>query len=215
MHFLHYLKKIDSQHAAISIKVQAKRKIIPFDSDLIKVLKANVFLLLYNLAESSIKQSISEIYENVSAERVCYGDVKDEIRKIWIFENHKNFKNKSTENIYATMQNLASDIIDIKFNPERVISGNIDGRKIKEFSKAIGFSDTVDSAANDGHKLHLVKTQRNNLAHGQMSFCECGRNYSVSELNIAKKRSHPFSSKHIAQYSKIYRKQRVQNLSGS
>jgi hypothetical protein len=153
---------------------------------LIKVLKANLFLLLYNLSESSIRQSLSEIYDTISKEKLKYSEVIDEIKMIWIYEKHRNFKNIGTENIFSVINNLVNDIIDIKFDSEKNISGNVDGRKIKEFSEKYGFSNIVHKNAYEGKKLHQVKTQRNNLAHGFISFSECGRNYTISDLRVIK-----------------------------
>ncbi|MBK6773181.1 MAG: hypothetical protein IPG78_13840 [Ignavibacteria bacterium] len=35
---------------------------------------------------------------------------------------------------------------------------------------------------NNGAKLHDVKIQRNQLAHGEISFSKCGRNYTIEDL---------------------------------
>ncbi|WP_247232053.1 MAE_28990/MAE_18760 family HEPN-like nuclease [Telluribacter sp. SYSU D00476] len=185
--FFSHLESIEESGASIYFPHRKRRKIVAHDPELIKVLKANLFLLLYNLAESSIKQSLTEIYDSISANNLKYNKVIDEIKKIWIIEKYDNFKNKGTDNIFSTINNLAEEIIEIRFDHTRTISGNIDGRKIREFSIKYGFSNKVHKNANNGNKLHLVKTQRNNLAHGVVSFAECGRNYTISDLRIMKK----------------------------
>ncbi len=180
------LEDIEEKNAILYFPDKQTHKYRAHNVELIKVLKANLFLLLYNLCESSIKQSISEIYDNISNSRLEYMSVIDEIKQIWIYEKHSNFKNIGTENIFKSINSLAEEIIDISFDSEKIISGNIDGRKIKEFSVKYGFSSTVHKNAKDGVKLHQVKTQRNNLAHGLISFAECGRNYTISELREIK-----------------------------
>jgi hypothetical protein len=184
-----YFKLLDSvinHDAKLFYPNKNSHKIKKFDDELIKVLKANCFLLLYNLIESSIKLSITEIYDSVSLKNKKYDEVKDQIRKIWISENYKNFKDKGTEFIFDTINNLTEDIIQIKFKPEKVISGNIDGKKIREFSDYIGFSASTHYKAKNGIKLHQVKTQRNNLAHGTISFSDCGRQYTYDDLKEIK-----------------------------
>ncbi|MBL0247432.1 MAG: hypothetical protein IPQ28_07575 [Sphingobacteriales bacterium] len=104
-----------------------------------------------------------------------------------MLKNTTIFETKGTENIFIAINQLANEIIDIKFDSTKVISGNIDGRKIKEFSTKHGFSDRTHKNANNGNKLHQVKTQRNNLAHGNISFAECGRNYGIGQLRDTKK----------------------------
>lgn len=180
------LENIEEKNAILYFPTKRTHKYQPHNVELIKILKANLFLLLYNLSESSIKQSLAEIYEQISDQELKYEDVIDEIKKIWINEKHKNFKNIGTDNIFLAINNLAEEIIDIKFDSEKVISGNIDGRKIKEFSEKHGFSSKVHKNAKDGVKLHQVKVQRNNLAHGHISFSECGRNYTISDLREIK-----------------------------
>ena len=70
---------------------------------------------------------------------------------------------------------------------DKVISGNIDGRKISEFSNIYGFSKKTHHLAQNGVKLHEVKIQRNNLAHGSLSFSECGRQYTYEDLTKIKR----------------------------
>lgn len=185
--FFKHLENLEVDGALLYFPNRTRRKIQPHNNELIKVFKANIFLLLYNLAESSIKQSLTEIYDTISSENLSYQDVIDEIKKIWIAENHDNFRNIGTDNIFIAINQLATEIIDIRFDSTKVISGNIDGRKIREFSAKHGFSDRTHRNANNGYKLHLVKTQRNNLAHGNISFAECGRNYGVGQLRSMKR----------------------------
>jgi hypothetical protein len=178
------LEKVIEQDASLFLPNNRTHKYVKFDDELQKVMKANLFLLLYNLAESSIKQALIEIYDVITSESVKYEDVKDEIKKIWIKTNYRNFNQMGTENIFLVLNQIADDIIDIEFDALKNISGNIDGRKIREFAENIGFSTRTHYSLDNGTKLHLVKTQRNKLAHGDLSFAECGRNYTISDLKL-------------------------------
>ena len=64
------------------------------------------------------------------------------------------------------------------------ISGNLDGRLIKDKAKEYGFqlADHDKAASRDGVRLLNVKTKRNELAHGGISFEDCGQDTSVDEL---------------------------------
>lgn len=180
-----YFKLLDSiinQDVKLFFPNKKSHKFKKIDDELIKVMKANCFLLLYNLIESSIKLSITEIYDSITLKTKKYDDVKDEIRKIWISENYKNFKDQGTEFIYTTINNITDDVISINFKPEKVISGNIDGMKVREFSTMYGFSNSTHHLAKNGVKLHQVKKQRNDLAHGAISFSQCGRQYTYEDL---------------------------------
>lgn len=180
-----YFKLLDdvvNRDAKLFFPANKTHKSKVFDNELVKVMKANCFLILYNLIEASVKLSITEIYDSITLKTQKYDDVKDEIRKIWIIENYNNFKNKGVNHIFESITNIAEDIIDIKFKPEKVISGNIDGLKIREFSTSIGFSNNTHHTAKNGVKLFQVKKLRNDLAHGAISFSECGRQYTYDDL---------------------------------
>jgi hypothetical protein len=176
------LESIINQDAKLYFPHKRSQRIRNYDDELIKVMKANCFLLLYNLVESSIKLAITDVYDAITGETKKYNEVTDQIRKIWISEKYGNFKDKGAEFIFEKINNIAQDIIDIKFKPEKVISGNIDGQKIREFSSLIGFSNTTHHLAKKGVTLHQVKTQRNDLAHGAISFSQCGRQYTYEDL---------------------------------
>jgi hypothetical protein len=184
--YFSYIENIEVKGAQLFFPNNLTHKYQIHKLELMKILKANIFLMLYNLAEASIKQSIAEIYDRISSENLKYCDVIDEVKSIWLNETQRNFTNTSTENILKIVNNIADEIIQIKFDSERIISGNIDGRKIKEFSIKYGFPSKVHFRANEGKNLHLVKIQRNNLAHGVISFAECGRNYSIGDLKTIK-----------------------------
>ena len=51
------------------------------DATLIKTLRANGFLLIYNLAESCIKRAIEEIYIGMRRDSIEYDNIKEGIRK--------------------------------------------------------------------------------------------------------------------------------------
>lgn len=185
LYFVH-LENIEKHNTKIYFPNKSRRNIVEYDPELIKVFKASIFLLLYNLAESSVKQSLSALYDDISAKQLKYNEVIDEVKKVWIEEQHLNFKNKGTQFIFEAINAISGEIINIRFD-EKKISGNIDGRKIKEFSQKHGFSNSTHYKANNGVKMLQVKDQRNRLAHGNISFAECGRNYSINELNLTKK----------------------------
>ena len=44
----------------------------------------------------------------------------------------------------------------------------------------------TEAASRGGVVLETVKDRRNDLAHGTLSFAECGRDYSIEDLNDIK-----------------------------
>ncbi len=155
----------------------------PIDREMIKILKANGFLLLYNLAESSIKKAIEEIYIELNNKNVAYEDIRTELKKIVL----KNFKDCNINNLLM-IENISIDIVSKCFDSEKIISGNLDARKIKDFAKNYGFSYQTDARiTKNGDELLTVKNKRNDLAHGVFSFCDCGKDYTVEDILKIKK----------------------------
>ncbi|MFC5049553.1 MAE_28990/MAE_18760 family HEPN-like nuclease [Rubritalea spongiae] len=184
--YFRHLEAIEEKNGKLSVATARGRTLRKVDPVLVKVLKSNLFLLLYNLVESSVRQSLVEVFDAISAEKMMYSEASDHIKKLWIQEGHQKFKNNSAEQIFNSLTSLANDIVEIEFGNGVIMGGNIDGRKIRDFSETYGFSSTVHKNAKNGVKLHEVKRHRNDLAHGLVSFSECGRNYTVSDLRQTK-----------------------------
>jgi hypothetical protein len=180
--YFSFLEKIIKENAELYFPNKKRRSTSTIDPELQKVLKAHGFLILYNLVESSIKKSIEKIYEKVTAENIYYKDIRDELKIIWIKINHKNFKDKSAQDIFKAIDKIADDSIAMAFDSTKVIAGNIDARKIREFAGEYGFSIRTHRQAKHGGKLLEVKTKRNDLAHGVESFAECGRQYTLEQM---------------------------------
>lgn len=176
------LDQLIEQEAIIYFPNKRSHKFKRTNQEQEKVLKANCFLLLYNLIESSVKLSITEIYDTITSKGVLFADVIDEIKKLWLREKYKNFDGLAEGNIFTVIESINGDSLSINFNPNKLISGNIDRQKIEAFSSKYGFSMNIHYSAGDGSKLHQVKTFRNQLAHGNISFSECGRQFTVEEL---------------------------------
>jgi hypothetical protein len=184
--YFRHLEAIEEKDGKLSVPTARGRALRRVDPELVKVLKANMFILLYNLVESSIRQSLVEVFDTITSEGMPYADASDHIKKIWISVGHRKFKDKSDDQIFQALASLAQDIVEIEFGDGFISGGNLDGRKIRDLSERYGFSCAVHRNAKNGVKLYEVKKHRNDLAHGLVSFSECGRNYTVSDLRKTK-----------------------------
>ena len=188
--YFSFLEDIISNNAKLFFPAKVK-KLKAINSETTKILRANGFLLLYNLVESSIKKSIEEIYISLTGENALYNTVTDEIKKKWIAEKYKNFKDTKYNStaIFEVIEAIENDIIALTFNSKTALGGggNIDSRKIKAFSETYGFSTKVHHSTKNGEKLCIVKDNRNNLAHGLISFCDCGKDYTIEQMLEIKK----------------------------
>jgi len=147
------------------------------------ILIANAFLILYNLIESTIRNSIIEIYIEVENDEITFGELSDNLQKIWIKQTTDNLKenNFKPDTIRDYVLQLAKDILSnetIKLSKDKMdFSGNLDAGEIRKLSDKIGFDKVVN-----GRNLVKIKNKRNRLAHGEQTFYDVGKDFSVREL---------------------------------
>lgn len=178
------LKELDSSSGKINTLDNARFE---------RILKSNFLLMLYNLIEACITTGFIEIYEAIEGHGNTYVDLITEFQRIWsdykISEPSENTANHGTYK--KIVRNILSDILEnkplefqtsdqIKFTKNILqISGNLDARAIRELlnDHNITFTDQTDKP-----KMLIVKRKRNQLAHGEESFGDSARDFTVSDL---------------------------------
>lgn len=148
-----------------------------------EILLANGYLILYNLIESTVKNSIIEIYEEIKIESVTYEKLSENLKKIWINQEIDNLKEGNFS--VDTMRNYVFSLAEKILNEETMLlseekmdfSGNLDAQKIRALADKIGFE-----ISQNGRNLVKIKDKRNRLAHGEQTFYDVGKNCTVNEL---------------------------------
>ena len=173
----------------------------PYDfhtDEFLKILKANALLMVYNLVESTIMGGILEIYDQFRQGGLSYKDVRQEIKDIWfLFKFNQVYDKKAHYNSY---RDKALEIVNSILNGEVIeldrkatdISGNLDADKIRIICSDHGILYATDKNCHGGEVLRDVKNKRNDLAHGTISFAECGRDYSPEQLEKIKNETQIF-----------------------
>ena len=166
----------------------------------LKILKANALLMIYNLVESTVSNGIEEIYDKLNANNATYSTVRKEIQDIWFSfkfgqvyqpEAHfRSYKNKALEIINSI---VIGETIELSGKALR-FEGNLDADEIRKVCDVHGIEFRPDDTCRGGERLKDVKTKRNDLAHGTLSFAECGRDYSLEDLEEIKKQTYAFLS---------------------
>jgi hypothetical protein len=161
-----------------------------------KILYSGVFLQLYSLVEACIVQCLDSVTE-AAAQNDNYipGDLSKELRREWVRVVARTHVNMSYEKRLDNALHLCNQLVDSlpisEFKIEKGSSGNWDDLAIENVAERLGFKLNVDQDTNSEIKknvkddlgsLVLIKTQRNSLAHGNISFVECGENFTVSDL---------------------------------
>lgn len=159
------------------------------DLDITHILKANAYIILYNLIEATISNAIEDIH-NVFASDVnlCVDTVTLNLTKIAF----KNIDTKTMSEIDFSNDNVSKTIFKtwlaahkklVEANKNPLFSGNVDARKIREVADKYGFSyETDEGKTRNGSTLVSIKTARNSLAHGAESFRSKGQNASIDEI---------------------------------
>ena len=184
--YFQLLITIDKGDCHIHCKtIDGTEKIESIDIELIKILKANGFLLLYNLIEATIRKSLEAIFSAIQLENLTFQQLSDKLIKLWINQIALPLKEGidavTYDKIRGLLEDVAKSIIDnqiMQLETECVrISGNIDARSIREIATKIGFEQSKD-----GSLLETIKKKRNHLAHGEFTFGEIGKEVSVNDM---------------------------------
>jgi hypothetical protein len=175
--FLHGLIKQTTKLAVADSAGQYQ--IQSLNPELAKTLKANGLLLLYNLVESTMRNAIVAIFDELKNQAISFDQLKPEIKMIVL----KNVKNRSPEEINLRINQISTDIIIATFYSKKLFSGNVDARLIKKIAQKYGFSYQTDFAkTKNGKNLEDIKDKRNDLAHGDKSFKEVGQGKTIEDL---------------------------------
>ena len=144
-------------------------------SGLHKTLKANGFLLIYNLVESTMSNAVEAIIEHLKNKGISFDDLNSKFKVVIL----KNTRGHNPQSIEPLLSKIAHDLIQHTFKKEELFSGNLDARQIRETMKTYGIDKRHFV---NGDCLLTIKDKRNALAHGTISFAECGKDYDIGDL---------------------------------
>ena len=164
-----------------------------FSRDLQKVLRSNCYVMLYNLIESTIRNGILEIYDEIHDSELSVNDVSNKIKELWLKRKSLALgKISSTQKFKKSIEILIDEIsagASILFNgPSLNISGNLDYKSITEISNQYGFHGKITTTNKSLLKTALlnIKQKRNYLAHGNESFTKASELTPMTDLNLYK-----------------------------
>lgn len=190
------------------------------DPNLVKTLKGNCFLLLYNLAEGTVTAIFNEFFASFNNRNLKYKDCSEGIQKIWLQYKHRVFQtneSKSTSYVWSAINDISENIIQIETTTNRngvttenydaykkkvkdnEISGNLTPRKIRQLLEKFGLPQFHQESSG----LYKTTNKRNSLAHGNETFSDVGRLFTVEELILIKKDIFNYFS-NLLQQIKLY-----------
>lgn len=177
----------------------------------LKIFRAGALLVIYNAVEASARLGILAIYDEVQRTGTSFDDLREDFR-------HKilsDFKSNVGEGRYKQIKSIALNLIDTSLDPQKLFSGNVDAKKLREAAQTYGFETNSEySLTQHGSDLLTVKTRRQDLAHGTESFSEVGKQYTTEDIVKIARYSLAYMSailKHIDRYLDMqgYREQAI------
>lgn len=176
----------------------------PITSRQQKILYSAVYLQLYNLVEATATWCV-EAVSDAAADAVSQwrpADLIADLRKEWVRTIGRTHVELNCHNRLLATVDICDMILRAvpisKWAIEKGGGGNWDDYAIEEITERIGCDLRIDSnialeakrrIREDKGSLGLVKLLRNRLAHGELSFEDCGDNVMVVDLRDIRDRT--------------------------
>lgn len=203
--YLSVIKKIDSEDNTIAT----------FDNAmLLRIMKSNLVLMLYNITEACITNGLQEIFDEISNDNLSYSQIIFELQHIWTnYEIKKIYGPTSSLNTY---QKKTTELIEsvLKQSPIKLssaknlvnIEGNLDSRKIQDICNEYKICHNAINTPS----MAKIKSGRNILSHGDDSFSQYSQSITVKDLESYKDDVLIFLKK-ILEGMKIYYDKKLYN----
>ncbi|WP_195362588.1 MAE_28990/MAE_18760 family HEPN-like nuclease [Lactococcus lactis] len=156
-----------------------------FSKNILKTLKSNAILMMYNLVESTLNSCFQYYYDNFES---SYDEMDDNIRKLWVkYSARQTVSNKFADKALEMLDNvLVRQKINLDFKYFE-LSGNADYKVVKGLLKEHSINYDPTKLGKLGKYLADIKDKRNDLAHGLKSFEDTCQNMSVNDIISYKK----------------------------
>ncbi len=86
--FFKHLELMETPEMVFLNTAHEKPREIPIDSDVLTMLKAMSFLVIYNLVEASIVSAFTSLYDRIRSEGRTLDQLRNEVRAIWVRQQH-------------------------------------------------------------------------------------------------------------------------------
>lgn len=194
---LEFLDGVES-HKGIPIEDPSSGRHLCVDQQIQCCMKAQTLVILYNMVESTVCECLNFIYDAVADDDLTYAELTDEMREMW------NASCKRSKRPERDLDEVSKMPLKTVFEKLAInTSGSIDIKKIFEIFGGHGCIIPEDKRDECGYSFVVVKSKRNLLAHGNVSFSQCGAIYLYSDLDKMKKNITWFLGEVIASTKKF------------
>jgi hypothetical protein len=179
-----------------------------------RILYSSVYLQLYNLVEATITKCIEAVSTAVvEGGRWCPSDLSDELRREWIrffARTHVEltYDNRLTSSIQMC-EHLIRSLPVGNLEIEKGGGGNWNDEEIYRVASRLGCTLNLSQECkkavkrpfkDDKGALALIVKLRNDLAHGSVSFGQCGEGVTVRELRDLTQRTGNYLREVVASF---------------
>jgi hypothetical protein len=191
-----YAYKIDIENS--------REETLQISSAKVDTLRSTAYLLLYNLIESTVYNSVVSVFDEINDNGLKYFDIIDDVKKYWLNNLYKQDDKKKKETVIETIMKVAiqifNDTITLASNGINY-GGSLDAQTIFATAKSmkidIGNVHRMYDKNTHGQILVDIRKKRNWLAHGEKSFIEVGSSSTLLQLQEAKSFVFDFLSEFI------------------
>lgn len=186
--YIAFLDKLDSgyDNQLLSKNKESIWEITPITREVQKTIRASTYLLIYNLLESSMCSALDAIHLTLESENVDIQTVSTKIKRI-IYNNLKNgLGEKSIDELVTNNIDLRPIIMKHGYNKKDLLSGNLDVDVLRKIERKYGFESFPIDGQNglySPNTIREIKVKRNELAHGSLSFEQCGQQIPILSMN--------------------------------
>lgn len=221
--FYEILSIIELENPRISAnKIQDESVVeteLQINSSKVDTLRSTTYLLLYNLIESTVYNSVISVFDEISDKGLKYFDIVEDVQKYWLNNLYKHDDKKKKETIIETIMNVAIQIFNdtiVLASSEINYGGSLDAKTIFATAKSmridVGNVRRIYDENKHGQTLKEIKQKRNWLAHGEKSFIEVGSTSSLGQLEEAKSNVFDFLSEFISAVESYISKQQYKKV---
>jgi hypothetical protein len=170
---------------------------IPITATQQKILYSSVYLQLYNLVEATVSRCIETVCDAATSHARDWqaADLNESLRREWVramARTHTELTpDHRLDNAVAMCSHLIQQLPIRELKIDIGGGGNWDDEAIEKVSTRVGCRLRITPETNEGVKrperddmgaMKLIKSRRNSLAHGNVSFVDCADGVVVEDL---------------------------------
>lgn len=136
--------------------------------------------MTYNMVEGVFSTLISSLFDYIMDYSIPFEKLPKKMQKIYLSYHMKNIgDNIKKLKEFRTAEYLCNVSSFDYLKKEKLFSGNLDAKKIREISERFGItiSNTIQ-----GKELLPIKNIRNKLAHGEKDYSIACRDFTIKEI---------------------------------